>query len=518
MAKTFLVIAICTISFLFRYLSLHQTEYANGWDSYFYLIQLKSWIETGKMHSPETSLIYPYMLSIHWFLGDYILTYKLTAASLSGIFTLLIIALTYLWSENKKPETRLYLPILMGFWTVFSPHLTYFAAQYPKNLLGINLFLGFVYFFPRNYICSLFLLLLNFFGHRLTFSLSLVYAILFGVNTCQILFFSKIKTFLTQKKFVLGLGLVLLLFFCLYSFGVRTLHFADLERLLEGFSGKINFQFAPISFWKDFEENSHLSFWWKFEILVGVIAWLAFVLRFRNFQSFGNVEQSTFFLMGCLLLLPFLPWSLTSISYRFFLVFVLYCPFFLFFLLNNSVFVISSLQKVQTITITFSVVLMLASAWSWQSYSPKKHDPDYGFYATLTRSVQANLTKSITPELFIVHNALAEYFTFTTGFDALPWQPEYEIAPDKLWRIAGNVTVPELEYFAKKDSFFTEIFRLPGRYALLHEQDWQRIKQNARKDMQLDMEEKADFLKRMEAWENPFRVRPGFLKRHTLDK
>jgi hypothetical protein len=52
----------------------------------------------------------------------------------------------------------------------------------------------------------------------------------------------------------------------------------------------------------------------------------------------------------------------------------------------------------------------------------------------------------------------------------------------------------------------------------LHEQDWQRIKQNARKDMQLDMEEKADFLKRMEAWENPFRVRPGFLKRYTLDK
>jgi hypothetical protein len=49
------------VSALLRFRALSVTPFANGWDSYFYLVQLKSWVEQGRMHSPEASLFYPYL-------------------------------------------------------------------------------------------------------------------------------------------------------------------------------------------------------------------------------------------------------------------------------------------------------------------------------------------------------------------------------------------------------------------------------------------------------------------------
>ena len=51
------ILFILCLSFYNRYLSFTQTEYANGWDSYFYLVQLKSFIEQGYMHSEEWTIM-----------------------------------------------------------------------------------------------------------------------------------------------------------------------------------------------------------------------------------------------------------------------------------------------------------------------------------------------------------------------------------------------------------------------------------------------------------------------------
>jgi hypothetical protein len=500
-----------------RFVALQQTQYANGWDAYFYLIQLKSWIEQGKMHSPEASLIYPYMRAIQLFSGDYILTYKIVAASLAAFFTVLILGLVKNWSSEFEVNKKNNLLLLIGIWTVFLPHLTYFAAQYPKNLLGIDLFLAFVFFFPMNWVWAFVFFVLNYFGHRLTFGLCGVYVLLFFL---KILFIEKIgflnlKNLFSQQNLIsrkigfVGVSLLLGMIF-LAQFFPGTFHFEDIERITTGFSNKLSFQFSPFSFWKEFDNQDRLSIWWKIEIVLAVITFLGslFLTYFYQKERTKN-HQITFSLLGILLLLPFLPWSLTSISYRFFLVFVLLSPIYLFFCLKELPIAFFQNKRIYPIV----SLLFIVSFLSWESYSPKKHDPDYAFYATLTRAVQSNIPKETKPELFIVHNALAEYLTFTMGVDALPWQPEYDIAPEKLWRIAGNVTMPELAYFAKKDSIFAEIYRLPGRYALLKEQDWQRIKNNAQKDTILDSEEKMDFLIRAESWSNPYKIRPKFLLR-----
>jgi hypothetical protein len=503
-----LIFVITILSLGVRFFALLQTQYANGWDSYFYLIQLKSWIETGSMHSPEASLIYPYMRVLHWFSNDYVFTYKLTSATLSAFFTFLILMLTRLWTNHQDKGKQFFLLLLIGLWTVFSPHLTYFSAQYPKNLLGINLFLGFVYFFPKNYPLAGLLLLLNFFGHRMTFGLSIIYAIFYFWNTYKGQFIDKIVLFLSKKYFFIGFVALIIGLGWMNQIFLGTFHFADLERLVEGFSTKIHFQFAPLSFWLDFDENERLTVWWKLELIACVLGFLWLLLtHLFNSKKNKNSKEVEFLQLGILLLLPFLPWSLTGISYRFFLVFILFCPLFLFFGLINVPDSFFQSKKIYP----FVSVLLLMSLSSWQSYSPKKHDPDYAFYSTLTKAIQTKFVEKSMPELFIVHNALAEYFTYTTGIDALPWQPEYSIAPQKLWRIAGDVNMPELAYFAQKDSVFVQIYRLPGRYALMEEQIWQSIKQNAKKDSTLSLEEKNDFLQRAESWNNPFKIRPSFL-------
>ncbi len=83
----FLLAGLAIASALLRFWAFSQTPYANGWDSYFYLVQLKSLEETGRMHSPEASLIYPYLRLFYWMTGDYVLGMKVGTAILAGIFT-----------------------------------------------------------------------------------------------------------------------------------------------------------------------------------------------------------------------------------------------------------------------------------------------------------------------------------------------------------------------------------------------------------------------------------------------
>ena len=128
---------MAALSAALRYYWLAQTPYANGWDSYFYLVQVKSWVEEGAMHSPEASLIYPFLRAVLFFTGDYVQMYKVGAAVLAGSFTFMVFAVAQSIGKTLPRSAGLAVPMLLGAWTVCSPHLGYVAAQYPKNLLGL---------------------------------------------------------------------------------------------------------------------------------------------------------------------------------------------------------------------------------------------------------------------------------------------------------------------------------------------------------------------------------------------
>ena len=482
-------------SALFRYLAFTQTPFATGWDSYFYLVQIKSLEESGQMHSPEASLIYPYLWFFYRMAGDYVLAMKLASAVLCGVFTLLLC--------RRGPN----LPLL-GAWSLFSPQLTYFAAQYPKNLLGLVLFIAFVraldwaFLKPRAWLAVPgLLLIINYFGHRMMFGLAVVYLLWWIGFRFKARFSRSAWCFHPAPfKMILLLGISFGAFVLAGQFLPGLAQLSDLGRL----SGTLSWQpqFAPLSFVQSFGLE-RISGWWLFEIsMVLVCPLLLKFWRIKWFRDLGiGISNPALFWLCGLLLFPFLEWSLTGLAWRMFLVFILLLPMAFDF------------QNISTKASKVSfMVLIAASFFSWKSYSPNLHDPDYSLFKKVTEQVEYQLSENFeptkssnpSPELFIAHNALAEYFTFTTGIDAMPWQPEYAVDSSRLWRIAVGVQGQNLRYFVGAENVL-KIKNLGGGYFLLPEYVWQSALKNAR------AEQDDYFLKTAESWLNPYRIRPAFL-------
>ncbi len=508
-------IGLSIASVLLHIWAFAQTPFATGWDSYFYLVQIKSLEETGQMHSPEASLIYPYLRLFYWLAGDYVLALKIGTAVLCGIFTLMLC---------RRSQS---LPLL-GAWSLFSPQLTYFAAQYPKNLLGLVMFVAFVRSLdwaiskPRAW-CALpvFLLIANYFGHRMMFGLAVVYLFLWlGFRFKERLPHRRawcfhqahvkqdaqskhplrrlrlVKTPSAAKKALLAIAILLGIVVLAGPFFPGLAQLSDWGRL----SGTFNWhpQFALWSFVQTFGFE-RISGWWMFEISIVMVWYIGGLILGRNQNAISN---PALFWLCALLLFPFLEWSLTGLAWRMFLVFVLLAPL---------AFDFEKISKKASV-VAF-IALVAASFFSWKSYSPSLHDPDYALFKKVTVNVSAQLPESTKlsgssipskPELFIAHNALAEYFTFTTGTDAMPWLPEYTVDSSKLWRIAAGVQGQTLRYFAGSENA-VKIKNLGGGYFLLPEFVWQSALKNAR------AEGDEYFLETAESWLNPHRIRPAFL-------
>lgn len=463
------------------------------------------------MHSPEASLIYPYLRLFYWLTGDYVLGMKVGTAILSGMFTG-----TLFWAARNRVQNQSAAlpPVLLTAWSVFSPHLTYFSAQYSKNLLGVVLLLAFmgslaaeqrvfkISKLGKEWILPAILLLANYFAHRLTFSLTLVYLLWW-------LFF-RFKNPVFKKAFslkILFLGsaaLVLLVVVAGWIFP-GLFHFADLGRL----SGVLTWkpQFAPWSFVSQFGLE-RISGWWLFEVCIVSGFWFLLFCYWLLLAGYrllvigksppiphlqSPVNQSLFWLCA-LLMFPFLEWSLTGIAWRFFLVFILITPL----LVIDCQFIKSKRSGV-----VFAVALLCCSLFSWKSYNPEWHDPDYALFAATTEKAQP-LLREENPELVIAHNALAEYFTFTTGTDAMPWAPEYEVDSSRLLRITAGIKLQTLRYYAgsEKEALVQSLGYV---YCILPEYVWQAILQQAK------IANDELLLSKAENWRNPSQVRPGWL-------
>lgn len=470
-----------------RFRAFCQTEFANGWDSYYYLVQLKSLEETGRMHAPEGSLIYPYLRLFYWFSGDYVWGLKFGVAVLCGIWTALLFAL---------PRARM-AGLLLASWSVFSPHLTYFAAQYPKNLFGMALFLALVAAWERGgkkrALYTAILLVLNYFGHRLTFGLSVLFLLLqffwengaSGKQWLSTVFRAKFSIISRKNGWIVGVAMAAIVWAGLKIPGLA--HWMDIARL----RGVLVWppQFAPWSFFSQFGME-RIGAWWAVEVVLVTLLWLSTLTPWR-LRLVGNRSWVLPVLCG-LLLFPFLEWSFTGLSWRLFLVFISLAPI----MLKDAALAVHWKYA--------AGLLLLASFFSWKNYVPALHDPNYAAYSRATASAMRHLGGGNRPELVIAHNALAEYFTFTTGIDAMPWLPEYAIDSTRLWRLALGVQPTTLNYYVP-DSQRVKVYDIGGGYFLLPEYSWQRACEKAAR------EGDAWFLDVANSWRNPHQVRPDWL-------
>jgi MFS family permease len=460
------------LSAYLRWQALTQTPYANGWDSYFYLVQLKTLLTEGQMHSRDLSLIYPFMVVIKGLGVSYISAYKLTAAGLASAVSALFVLIGYRWSGQASVAAGL------GAWSVFSPELTYFAAHYPKNLLGIVILLITILLVNRP-VWPILLLGIGFFGHRLTALLGIGYVLVF-----YILKYGNWKYLLYGTA-----GVILIALLGIMLPGLFSIY--DLERFNNLLQAKP--QLAPLSLISTLQ-TAELRFWWKFEILFSLM-FVLFGVIFLIRKKDGNRHTVALLGIALILIFPFLQWSVEGLAFRLVQVFVLLSP-----LLLASV----NLPKTRFWWVVSSGLLACAF-FSWRSYNPPQHDPPYALYQAVSQRTLKHLPKAT--ELVIAHKSLAEFFTFTTGIDALPWLPEYTVNKGKLWRISSGFEATELTYRSQSN----QVYRLGLGYALLPEEAWQKCFTKWQESGN------PELLKRASSWKNPHQIRPGYLlKNKTL--
>lgn len=469
------------------------------------------------MHSADVSLIYPFMVLITLIFKNYILAYKIGSAILAGLYSISVFVFA------KYVSKSIYISILLASYTFFSPTLTYIAAQFPKNLLGV-IFLNFFLLsiaINKNILKAVFFIL-TFLTHRMTAGLSVI-ILSFDI------FVETLHAKSLQKKWFLILAAVIasVIFISILSPGI--IHISDLKR----FEGIFTFipQIAPVSFLK-LMELDRVGILWCIEIftlylLLIILIFLCIINKsfFRHlFNGGGGLWIKGGLLVCIILVFPFYKMELTGIGFRFFLVFYLIMPLLIipFLKMENGKWKMINGKKTNLISlfsrlgcelcmsdkvrILFTICLLSASFFSVQEYDPKKYDPPYSLYKKIAIKTQQVL-KLNDPELIIAHKSLAEMITFTTSIDALAWQPEYEIEENKLWRITYGIKNHEFKKYLNKDEF-KYLKRISLNYNLIREDCWQKfIKKVA-------IVNDIEVLNKIYSWENPYKKRPGYLLRN----
>lgn len=467
--KSGLFILLSIIGAITHWLSYTQTEYANGWDAYFYLVQINSWIETGSMHSQEWSLIYPFVLLINLIVTDPITTMKVANVLLVLLFSWS--CYWFIYSVTKRKETA-----FMAFaLAMFSPELTYFVAQWPKNLLGVIILINLISALNnKQRLLILILIIAGFFGHRMTAILNVLVVI---------------SWYLYQRvsiKYLVGTAVVLVVCVLALQLFPGLLNINDLERL-NGLLGR-NFNVAPYKLMNTLG-TERVNWWWRAELIVLAITSIPLFIKV-GFNFFTDTKQPTLFISAVLLIIlwfPFYTMDLAGVPYRFYHVGALFLPLILS-------------QKIDFGKWSWGIIglLAIASSFSYSSYNPQLQDPPYARYDRISTKVKSYLSEK--PELIIAHKGLADYLDYQLSIDAMSWVPEYEIEDGKLLRVA-YLPFPQLfEYYTKSTAK-----QLSTYYFLVQENEWQlflrELKHNEDEDLYLEHTD----------WRNPNKIRPKYL-------
>ena len=469
------------ISFFLRKTALDQTAFANGWDTYYYLVQLKSILEEGRMHSEEWTLLYPLLLVLNFFIRDPVTLVKILSAFLAACLSVMMFFNA--WAFRKSIAFCLFI----ASFSIFSPELTYFAAQWPKNLLGLVVFLGLLLSIKsENKYAIIATLVLGFFCHRMTAVLGVLVFIVYSVS-------KKIspKQLLIIIAFLFMITVAGLIF-------PGTFHLKDLERLSGFLSNSPQIPF--FSFYKTFGFEK-IRTWWilEFFLCTGlfIIILVLTLHQLFNKKKKRNTWNIVLILLFSLLWFPFYQWDLASVSYRFFHAGVILAPLLLISWLNEFSFAESKFLIIP------AIIFLFLSLFSWKSYQPDLHDPPFGVYKNITAKAEEVFQKnSQKPELVIAHKALAEYFSYSTPIDAMFWIPEYEIDSKRLFRIAVLPFPQMFKTYANE-----EPIGLGGDYYLVKEKDWQVF------ITEMEKRETPELVNQHLTWKNPNEKRPAYLRK-----
>lgn len=530
-ARPFLFGALLVAAALFQY-SLLKSEFANGKDGYWYVIQLQSLFEEGALHSYESTLLYPLYALFYFLTGDYItgLRLSLVFASLFCAFTLFLLCqkiYRQMLREGaaQNGETGFFsgpgadpeLPLLaISLLVILSPTPLFLGVQYPKQALALGfLWVALIFLWPA--LVRLYRATFSqapplwklkkrdlFLGGAFLFAALLSHRLIFGllVAFCGAFF---LQWLLARggRRFLLGaLGAVFggaVALFAISQLIPGVFQMADLERLSRAF----------------------------------VADWYCPPCRYAGYASFHPLAVAE-------LLLPwagagFLLWRRKSVdvapAFLFVLcAFVFMVPLFDFFDLQIRLLATGSLLGWVVFAILATVchlkrafagrryllwvgalmALVCVFHLHYFFYRPDKFEHDYPSYQILIeKSGQVNAQHQ--PELIIAHTGLAQFYEFHTGIDVLPWSPEERFDKTKTWRFVYGIKdytfLHRLELLdaSLMESAQSYVILVNDDYLYVREDHWELLK----KTLPLQYDEKLE--ETIDSWRNPTRVRPAYI-------
>jgi len=279
-----------------------------GIDGPYYLIQVRSLLETGSLAYGDPPLVFYLFSFFTLILGDVTLGVKFGVAFFSALLTL---SMHFLMKRVTGRTSGGYLGMLC---LTFSALFIRMMSDFMKNAVGILFLLSFVYYLHslafigrnwRNLSLATFFILMTGLTHILDFSVAVLFLAIYSI--AAIIFNNENE----RTPFVRSIIVIILvlIFFVLITVKVFSFFFTDYRKILSFFEDISTVSqekpFAPLIFPRLHGPLLPLS--WS--MLVGIL-FLGFVLAFYEKKK-GKTEQFVFLLSititGSLLGLPFIP-------------------------------------------------------------------------------------------------------------------------------------------------------------------------------------------------------------------
>lgn len=504
----FLLFSTVFLSHLIRSL---DTKYALGVDGYYYAGQVLFYNLEGTFKVPDSSPLLYFLVALSRLIPDIILANKIGAAILRA---LAVIGAFLMGRKIGGRPTGIGMALLVAL----SPTFLYLSVQLLKNLAAIVALLFFIWylFLLRNRKYNRFQII----GFVIFFFLSLLLHRTTAVLAPLLIVLSLGGRFFGRRsgigvrgrvgkgtpgggegglKFTPFIPAVLLLSFILLLIGLLSvfgflpgiLHPADLHRFAGVFAAG---PAIPAL-------STHFRAYLPVPLLVELtVAFLIPYVRLILFRP--RLSDPLFPILVCALLLYHPFWNLDSLDMGF-RIYMLGTPLSLMLLADTGNQLVrrypfSRSGKVMLPLRWFALppVLLLTLGSSGLSGSGS-NEPPYDFY----RNVIARFSLSA-DSLLICHSGLNLFYTFTTRKEALNYLPEYNPAPERLWRLSYFVAYERYERVIPEEIAKGRAIKILFPYHLLREDSWRKFMKN------IPNEESTAYRNEM----NPFRFRPRFLR------
>lgn len=433
---------------------------ADGWDGYYYVMQLDSWQHLGHLHAANYSLIYVPLLLIGSFTTA-LLSYQLTVWIIS---CLLFVAVVQLFGKVRaRIQVALVLLVL-----ALSPHLLFFSLQFPKMLLGLSfLIFGLRMLKEGKWSWLIVFFVLTFLSHRAVFGFALLFIPLFIRLERKVLIIFAAGVFFALVLIALNIpGLP---------------RFSDFSRINGHFSTSLYWGvFDFYSLWGLFDSKV-----WLFEFVL-IHGFLVVIISVM-IRKFTN-RRYLLMLPVMLLLLPLFNYEAGSIGYRLQLLGVVA-------VVITGVIVVN---KYKYVLLGCGLFLLITNATS--AYFPGKFNPPFNQYRRIASQLESELSETKV-DLIIAHKGLKEQVLLESNLPALNWSPD--TITTNTFRVVTGVPVFVLNQNLSLNEI-TAVKDLGYNYFLIPEFLFREKLQEYVFESQIKHPE-------ME-WLNPLKVRPDYLR------